>query len=90
MQARNKTVRIIQSPDEVEKNEYVVALKTTTSPVFYDYHFARQLSDGTWADKQGVSNSRWNKIDGTAIVWDGPMFVKYNSETVYFAVKKEY
>lgn len=90
MQARNKTVRIIQSPDEVEKNEYVVALKTTTSPAFYDYHFARQLSDGTWADKQGVSNSRWNKIDGTAIVWDGPMFVKYNSETVYFAVKKEY
>ena len=90
MQARNKTVRIIQSPDEVEKNEYVVALKTTTSPAFYDYHFARQLSDGTWADTQGVSNSRWNKIDGTAIVWDGPMFVKYNSETVYFAVKKEY
>ena len=27
MQARNKTVRIIQSTDEVEGNEYVVALK---------------------------------------------------------------
>lgn len=36
MQARNKTVRIIQSTDEVEENEYVVALKTTTSSVSYD------------------------------------------------------
>lgn len=36
MQARDKTVRIIQSTDEVEGNEYVAALKTTTSSVFYD------------------------------------------------------
>ena len=36
MQVRNKIVRIIQSTDEVGGNEYVVALKTTTSSVSYD------------------------------------------------------
>lgn len=83
-----REVRIVNSPDEAKENEYIVALKTTTSPIFFDYHFARRLSDGTWADKQGVSVSRWNKLDGTALVWDGPFFWQYNSNTVFFAVKE--
>lgn len=87
MQVRGQEVRIIESPDEAQNDEYVVALKTTTSS-FFDYHFARQLSDKTWADKQGGDASRWAKIDGNALVWDGPFFIKYNSDTVYFAVKE--
>lgn len=86
MQVRGQKVRIIDSPDEAQNDEYVVALKTTTSS-FFDYHFARQLGDGTWADKQGSAPSRWDGLNGNALVWDGPFFIKYDSDTVYFAVK---
>lgn len=88
MQVLGKNVRIIESPNEAKGGEYVVALKTTTSPFFFDYHFARQLSDKTWADKPGASASRWNKIDGEAQIWDGLFSPEYDSDTVYFAVKE--
>ena len=54
-----------------------------------DYHFAVQLSDGTWADKPGSTPSRWNKIDGTAEKWNlGSIIGYYNTPSIYFAVKR--
>lgn len=87
MQALGKKVRIIDSPNEAQSDEYVVALKTTTS-FFFDYHFARQLSDKSWADKPGTGASRWNKIDGQELAWDIPFSLTYDSDSVYFAVKE--
>ena len=56
---------------------------------FADYHFARQLSDGTGADKPGQTPSRWNKIDGMAATWDlGNQKGYYNTKTVYFCCEK--
>lgn len=54
-----------------------------------NYHFAVQLSDGTWTDKHGQTPSRWNTLDGTAIAWDcGNIKNYYSTESVYFAVRK--
>lgn len=54
-----------------------------------DYHFAIQLSDGTWADKPGQKASRWNALDGTAIAWDlAGIKNYYNTESIYFAIGK--
>lgn len=92
MDALGKNVRVINSPEEAEANEYVVAMKTSTKLVpgtsIADFHFAVLLSDGTWADKAGDSPSRWNVIDGTWATWD-TRGVKdyYNTESVYFAVE---
>ena len=94
MTALNKKVRIVKSPAEKLHDEFIVAMKSSTNVLWQtgaaDYHFALQLSDGTWADKPGSTASRWNKIDGTAITWDlGNIKDYYNTETVYFAVVKE-
>ena len=94
MTALNKKVRIVKSPAEKLHDEFLVAMKSSTNVLWQtgaaDYHFALQLSDGTWADKPGSTASRWNKIDGTAITWDlGNIKDYYNTETVYFAVVKE-
>ena len=57
MEALNKPVRVVSSPEDCGPNEYIVALKTSDRPVKgryqADYHFAVLLSDGTWADKPG-------------------------------------
>ena len=94
MNVLGKSVRIVDSPTDKTDNEYVVAMKTSDILLMpwgmADYHFAVLLSDGTWADKQGQSASRWNKIDGTAATWDIDEWNKnyYNSESIYFAVEK--
>ena len=61
------SVRVISDPAECEPDEYVVAMKSSTKLIngIKDYHFAVQLSDGTWADKQGKCASRWDGLDGT-------------------------
>ena len=96
MKSLGKSVRIINSPSDKEVDEYIVALKTSDIVLegIADYHFARQLSDGTWADKPGTYPSRWNEIDGTSELWDlgglqyGTFYDDYyNSDTIYFAVK---
>ena len=91
MNALDKSVRVVDSPNDKFENEYIVAMKTSTIIIPYigaaDYHFAVQLSDGSWADKPGLTPSRWNALDGTAIAWDlGSIKNYYNTETVYFAV----
>lgn len=55
-------------------------------PENFDYHFAVQLSNGKWADKVGFTESRYNRIDGTAIKWEINEYQIYDSDTVYFAV----
>ncbi len=92
MKALKKPVRIISSPTEKLENEQVVAMRVRLSGAPYDYHFAVQLSDGTWADKiSSMGPSRWNEIDGTAITWDRGEAESlknfYDSETIYFAVE---
>lgn len=93
MKVLGKNVRVIESPEEAEENEYVVAMKTSTYYIpgtqHADYHFAVLLSDGTWADKVSGNPSRWNMIDGMAANWDAPVYEKYyNTESVYFAVER--
>lgn len=86
------SVRVISDPAECEPDEYVVAMKSSTKLIngIKDYHFAVQLSDGTWADKQGKCASRWDGLDGTDDTWD--MYERdgyYNTKSVYFAVNKK-
>ena len=93
MDALNKSVRVVDSPKDKLDNEYIVAMKTSTIVIssigVADYHFAVQLSDGSWADKPGQKPSRWNVLDGAAIAWDlGNIKNYYNTETVYFAVER--
>ncbi len=93
MYCYGKDVRIVEDPKDKLDDEYIVAMKTSDRKMMFtgraDYHFAVQLSDGTWADKPGNLPSRWNKIDGTAVVWDHRIIKNYyNSDTIYFAVKK--
>ena len=93
MKALNKSVRVVDSPLDKKKNEYIVAMKTSNiiipSSGFADYYFAVQLSDGSWADKPGMTPSRWNQIDGTAKAWDlGNIKNYYNTDSVYFAEEK--
>ena len=55
-----------------------------------DFHFAVLLENGMWADKQGTFPSRWGQIDGYALERDmDPGDKYYNSETRYFAVRKQ-
>lgn len=88
-----KSVRVVDSPKDKLDDEYIVAMKTSTIVIpsigVADYHFAVQLSDGSWADKPGQTPSRWNVLDGTAIAWDlGNIKNYYNTKTVYFAVER--
>ena len=85
--------RRIYNLDELQDDEYLVAMKTSDFLVEgknqSDYHFAILLSNGTWANKQGHSPSRWNGLNGFAKVWDKfgqPGY--YNTDTVYYAVKR--
>ena len=92
MKALHISARVIRDPAECGPDEYVVAMKSSTKLIngTTDYHFAVQLSDGTWEDKQGACASRWNCLDGTDDTWDmyeGDGY--YNTESVYFAVNKK-
>lgn len=92
MEILGKKVRVINNPSERKPDEFVVAMKVSTIPFerSYDFHFARQLSDGKWADKQGGTPSRYNFIDGTDDTWDKEERDKYyNSKSIYFAVYNE-
>ena len=93
MKELDRSVRVVDSPADKGSNEYIVAMKTSTIVIpsigVADYHFAVQLSDGTWADKPGQKPSRWDALDGTAIAWDlGNLKNYYNTDSVYFAVER--
>jgi len=54
-----------------------------------DYHFARQLSDGTWADKPGLEPARWNVLGDPESSWYYLNWADYyDTEPKYFAVKE--
>ena len=93
MLALGKDVVIVNSPSEKSYDQYIVALKSSTklNPYNYvtDYHFAVQLSDGTWADKPGKYPSRIGALDGEARYWDAPnQKGYYDTNTIFFAVRK--
>lgn len=88
------SIRTINDPSECNSDEFVVAMKISIKveegEEKRDFHFAVQLSDGTWADKPGSAASRWNHLDGTDDVWgtdEDSSF--YNSESVFFAVNRK-
>lgn len=88
------SIRIIDDPSECNSDEFVVAMKISVKEEDgvekRDFHFAVQLSDGTWADKPGAGASRWNYLNGTDDVWgmnEDNSF--YNSESVFFAVNRK-
>ena len=60
----------------------MVACKLTSDGK--DFHFAVRISDGVWLDKPGTGESRYNKIDGFAEVWEIGGYV-YDTDTIYFA-----
>ena len=91
LEALKREARLIENISDKALDEYVIAIKTSTRHInyVYDFHFAVQLEDGTWADKPGAGASRWNYLDGTADTWDfdeGDGY--YNTESKYIAVKK--
>lgn len=93
MAAWGWNARPVNDPSEKLDGEFIIAMNIGTKPVpgvgLADYHFAIQLSDGTWADKRGGQASNWNAIDGTAAVWDRrPGDGYYNAGTRYVAVSK--
>lgn len=79
-------VREIELEDKIEEDEYRIAMKVATD----DFHFAREMEDGTWYEKCGAAMLRpfdrdtlyndWYSATGSTV---------YDSETVFFAVKKE-
>jgi hypothetical protein len=93
MDTLGKNVRVVQSPSDKLDDEYIVAMRTATRvyPLtgLVDYHFAVQLSDGSWADKPGPKPSRWNVLDGPTIAWDLDGWRNYyDIGPVYFAVTR--
>ena len=90
MEAIHRDCRIITSPQDANPGETVVALKTGTyifTEQMTDYHFAVLLSDGTWADKPGITPVRRNAISGYDMSWplSGVSRYYYSSATVFFA-----
>lgn len=89
MEYLGKSVRIVSSPQDINSEETLVAMKVknTDNGDLFDYHFAVQLKNGKWADKVGFLPSRYDKIDGYAIEWELNEYNTYDSGTIYFAVK---
>ena len=86
-------IRIVDSPNDRLDDEYIVAVNISNTFLpkknYADYHFAVMLSDGTWADKQGETPSRWNAFDATQHAWDlGAIKGYYNVGPKYIAVKR--
>lgn len=87
-QVRNmgRHIRVLDGVDDYvhSTNEYKVAMRTRPDTWLQigDYHFMYQLSDGTWAHKQGdMSSANLGAINPTTYDWGS-----YNSATVYFAI----
>lgn len=87
-QVRNmgRHIRVLDGVDDYvhSTNEYKVAMRTRPDTWLQigDYHFMYQLSDGTWAHKQGdMSSVNLGAINPTTYDWGS-----YNSATVYFAI----
>ena len=80
--ARDRKVEYLSSPDELPEGALLVACKLSSDGT--DYHFAVRIPNGAWLDKPGKHESRYNKIDGFAKVWEIGENV-YTSPTIYFA-----
>ena len=84
--ARGRSVRVLTSPSGIRDGEQLVVCKLYEGGT--NYHFAMQLSDGSWADKFGTDASRWNEIDGLADTWtitSGNKTWVFDSPSIYFA-----
>ncbi len=81
--------------DPIGEDEFMVAMKCGPT----DYHFIRQLSDGSWYNKSGTTIGTYATVDDvTGSTWHaiymsngvrtyGKGNPVYNDETIYFAVK---
>lgn len=77
----------INDPRFDPATENLVALRTSGM----DYHFVVK-EDGTWYSKPGSEEYQtWTDKDVTRSVWfSGSLINMYNSETIYFTIKKDW
>lgn len=60
-------LREINNIDDIKEGEHLVAFRAAN----YDFHYIRQLSDGTWAQKMGGSEiTQWTDEEVFAPRWD--------------------
>ncbi|MBU1143812.1 MAG: hypothetical protein KKH92_09255 [Firmicutes bacterium] len=97
---RNITHRFLSSyNDVIFQGEYRVGMRVgdmSGTQTTYDYHFIKQLSNGTWVTKIAASPSKFHCPDGVNpddIYWypfvdlyTGDTIDLYDSETIYIAV----
>lgn len=78
-------MRRIDSPDEVGKNEYVIAFRITQSIFDFDFHFIRRGRNGVWYEKMGarMGINRVSKEEVFAPSWKN----KYFGKIAFFAKK---
>lgn len=103
-----REIRKLSSFDEEinPEKEYRIVTKIGAEENFdgslnFDYHWQVQLSDGSWAEKFGFTDSRMvpgsnAKLDPALYPWDQNEFwgsqkwdAFYNSKSAYYAVEKE-
>lgn len=76
-------VREVSLDDELAPDEYLVAMRYAQT----DFHFMRQMSDGTWIEKCGAAQFRQHTKDILNEVWISPNGTnEYDSKIIYFAV----
>lgn len=78
------SVRIIDSPEEINDNEYCIAMRLAED----DFHFVRQMPNGEWWHKPGRNTIReMPEEDVFADFWESPDgAIIYDSALVLFAV----
>lgn len=78
------SVRLIDSPEEVDENEYCVAMRLAED----DFHFVRQMPNGEWWHKPGSHTIRkMSEEEVFADSWESPSGnIIYDSAIILFAV----
>lgn len=79
-------LRVIQSLDELQKNEEAVAYRIATNG--YDFHYVRRKKNGSWYGKMGccMSINRYTEeqvFDFESEAWSNG---KYDSEMIFICV----
>ena len=83
--------KILENPDDIQEGYTLIAMKITGDEYTKesDYHFAVLMDDGKWTDKPGSSSAvRVGEIDGFSDIWTVGDYV-YDSETRYFAIRRD-
>ena len=72
---------------KLENNQKLIAcMQYTTKKGYCDYHFAVMLSNGEWADKYGVSKSRYGVLTFDGMTWTDGKNISTSAENSCFFV----